>query len=320
MVRKNKDSKFIIYQVLYIFVVTVLALKGADLDLDKVISRNKVVDKSVRDSLVTLIDSLQANGMKFEIKVNPKVAEENMQLKEKIASMNLKMASLTEKINYTPPPIVQAPVKEPAQPKEQTILQSPISLTQTFLQYTWNVAKNSGSVPTSIYDPRNMHSPIVVIPPGQQKKFNLTEQTEVIAKYGSQKQTIKVLPMTPPQIKIDKVTTKMSGSDIYVQDLQNVTVFNVTVMYQRPDQLKITHTGPISVSGPYKDENGNYVYYVSLKLAGNKDQFDDWVDKYGNLKDADGRYKANFFFTAADKISKAHIVAGDSFYFTDFSR
>ena len=197
MVKKNRDSKFVIYQVLYIFVVTVLALKGADLDLDKVISKNNAVSKSVRDSLLTLIDSLNANGMKFEIKVNPKVAEENVQLKEKIAGMNLKMASLTDKINYTPPP-----VQEPAKPKEQIIMQSPISLTQTFLQYTWNIAKNSGSVPTAIYDPRNLHNPIVVIPPGQEKKFNLMEQTEVIAKYDSQQQTLKVLPMKPPETLI----------------------------------------------------------------------------------------------------------------------
>ncbi len=320
MVKKNRDSKFIIYQVLYIFVVTVLALKGADLDLDKVVSTSKVVDKSVRDSLVTLIDSLNANGMKFEIKVNPKVSAENVQLKEKIASMNMKIASLSEKIDNTPPPVQQPPVKEPPKPKEQIIMQSPISLKQTFLQYTWNVAKNSGSVSTAIFDPRNLNNPIVVIPPGQEKKFNLMEQTEVIAKYGSQEQTIKVMPMKPPEIKIEKVTTKMSGSDIYAQDLQNITVFNVSVIYQRPDQLKISYTGPISVSGPYKDSNGNYVYYVSLKIAGNKDQFDSWVDKYGNLRDADGRYKANFFFTASDKISRAHVVAGDSFYFTDFSR
>jgi len=319
MIRKNRDSKFVIYQVLYIFVVTVLALKGADLDLDKVISKNRAVDKSVRDSLVTLIDSLNANGMKFEIKVNPNVAEENIQLKEKIAGLNVKMASLTDKINDSPP-IIETPAHLINQPKEQIIMQSPISLTQTFLQFTWNVAKNSGSVPTAIYDPRNLNNPIVVIPPGQEKKFNLMEQTQVIAKYGSQRQSINVIPMKPPEIKIEKVTSKMNSSNIYAQDLQNITVFNVNVIYQRPDQLKITHTGPISVSGPYKDANGNYTYYVSLNIASNKNRFDDWLDKYGTLRESDGRYKVNFFFTADDRVSSAHVVAGDSFYFTDFSK
>lgn len=319
MINKNRDSKFVIYQVLYIFVVTVLALKGADLDLDKVISKNRAVDKSVRDSLVTLIDSLNANGMKFEIKVNPNIAEENSQLKEKIASLNLKMASLTKSINYTP--LVQKsnnPIIN--QPKEQMIMQSPISLTQTFLQYTWNIARNSGSVPTAIYDPRNLNNPLVVIQPGQEKKFNLMEQTQVVAKFGSQQETINVIPMKPPEIKIERVTSKMNSSNIYVKDLQNITVFNVTIIYQRPDQLKISHTGPISVSGPYKDAYGNYTYYVSLNIAPNKDRFDDWLDKYGSLRESDGRYKVNFFFTADDRISRAHVVAGDSFFFTDFSK
>ncbi|MCL5031245.1 MAG: hypothetical protein M1480_19755 [Bacteroidetes bacterium] len=319
MIKKNNDSKFVIYQVLYIFVVTVLALKGADLDLDKVISTNNAVNKSVKDSLVTLIDSLTTSGLKFEIKVNPNIEAENVTLKEKVASLNERMATLTEKIKEIPPVQNNIP-KEVTKQEEQTVLQSPISVTQTFLQFTWNIVKNNGDVSTSIYDPKKLNSPLVVVPPGQEKKFNLMDQTQVIAKYGSQEEKINVLPMKQPEIKIERVTTKMSSPNIYAQDLQNITVFNVAIIYQRPDQLKITHTGPISVTGPYKDADGNSVYYVSLRIASNKNKFDDWLDRYGNLREADGRYKVNFFFTADDKISKAHVTAGDSFYFTDFSK
>ena len=81
MINKNNDSKFIIYQVLYIFVITVLALKGAELDLSRVVSKENVVDISVRDSLNILIDSLYAQGIKFDIKLDEKV--ENEALKEK---------------------------------------------------------------------------------------------------------------------------------------------------------------------------------------------------------------------------------------------
>jgi len=70
MIAKNRDSKFIIYQVLYIFVIAVLALKGADLNLHRVVLTDEVIDKSVRDSLVTLIDSLYAQGVKFDIKLD----------------------------------------------------------------------------------------------------------------------------------------------------------------------------------------------------------------------------------------------------------
>ena len=46
MIKKERDSKFIIYQVLYIFVITVLAIKGADLNLREVVSKEHAVMKA----------------------------------------------------------------------------------------------------------------------------------------------------------------------------------------------------------------------------------------------------------------------------------
>ncbi len=316
MVQKNRDSKFIIYQVLYIFVITVLALKGADLDLNRVVLKDEVVNKSVRDSLMVLLDSLTSQGIKFDVKVEENALEENLALKEKLASLNNKMKDLADKVKEIPP---EKPEEKPVE-KEQEVLQSPISLKQTFIQYTWNKAKNSGNVPTSIYDPANMNTPLVVIPPGQEKTFDLTNQTEVVAKYGSQEDRIKVVPNRPPEIKINRVTTKMNNSDIYVQDLQRITVFTVTIVDERPNQLKVTWNGPISVSGPLKDTKGNPVYNVSLKIASTENKFDEWLDKFGNLREADGRYKVNFFFTVVDERSKDRVQVGDSFFFTDFSK
>ena len=295
MVRKNRDSKFIIYQVLYIFVITVLAIKGADLNLHAVVAKDKAVSMTVRDSLVTLIDSLYSQGTKFKIEINP-VKEENTKLKEKLVSLNEKVQDLTSSIQKEKKSESEKkPVEMPKQ-QEQTILQSPISKEQTFIQYTWNIAKNTGNVPTSIYDPKNMSKPIIVIPPGEEKKFNLLGQTEVIAKYGNQQQRIKVVPNKIPKIQIQKVTTKMNGDDIYVQDLQRITVFTVTIIDDRPGQLKVTHTGPISVTGPFKNSDGDPVYNVSLNLAPDQTSFDNWLDKYGDKTETDGRYKVNFFF------------------------
>lgn len=317
MIQKNRDSKFIIYQVLYIFVITVLALKGADLDLNRVVLKDEVVDKSVRDSLMVLLDSLTAQGIKFDVKIEENALEENAALKEKLATLNTKMKDLAQKVKEQPP---EEKPKEKPVVKEQEILQSPISLKQTFIQYTWNKASNSGNVPTSIYDPRDMSKPLTVIPPGQEKTFDLTDQTEVVAKYGSQEDRIKVVPNRPPEVKIARVTTKMNNSDIYVQDLQRITVFTVTILDERPEQLKVTWNGPVAVSGPMKDTKGNPVYNVSLKIASNENRFDEWLDKFGNLREADGRYKVNFFFTVVDERSKDRVQVGDSFYFTDFSK
>lgn len=315
MVNKNRDSKFVIYQVLYIFVITVLALKGADLDLNRVIPKDQAVSKNVRDSLVTLIDSLTKQGLRFNIQIDPNVVVENEELKQKIVSMNEKMKDLSKKI------VEEKPEKKPDEkPKELTVLQSPIAETQTFIQWTWNKAKNNGDVPTYLYDPKDMNTPIIVIPPGQEKTFDLTDQNEVIEKFGSQQQKIKVNINKPPEIKIQRVTTKMDGTDIYVKDLQRITDFTATIIDERPDQLKITYSGPISVTGPKKDNKGQPVYNISLNLAPTQEKFDEWVDRNGDYRDPDGRYKVNFFFIAVDQKTKDRVQVGDSFYFTDYSK
>ncbi len=320
MVYKNRDSKFIIYQVLYIFVITVLALKGANLDLRRVVSKEDTVEKCVRDSLVTFIDSLYAQGLKFDIKIDTNVVYENKALREKLASISKKMNDLNKQIRELPQPVPEPEiVKKEEKSSEQTKLQSPISVTQSFIQNTWNVTKNGGNVAVQIVDPRNGNV-ITTVPAGQEKKFDLTDQKEVVVKFGSQEDRVKVVPNRPPEVKIDLATTKMTGSDIYVQELQRVTVFTVRITDERPDQLKISFAGPISVSGPQTDAKGNLVYNVSLKLASNSDRFDEWVDKSGDLSETNGRYKTTFFFTVIDQRTKDKVQVGDAFYFTDFSR
>lgn len=315
MINKNNDSKFIIYQVLYIFVITVLALKGAELDLSRVVNKDNVVDISVRDSLNILIDSLYAQGLKFDIKIDEKV--ENEALKQKLANMNKQLSSLTTKLNEIPP---EERIEEKPELLENAKLQSPISVSQTFIQNTWNEVRNNGDVVTNIFDVRNTNSPIVSIQPGEKRRFDLTDQSELLIKFGSQEEIVKVLPNRVPEVKIERVTTKMNSGDIYVSELQRITAFKVTVLDERPEQLKVTHSGPISVSGPYKDAKGNLIYNVTLNIAPNETRFDEWMNRNSSLKEADGRYKANFFFTVVDEKSKDRIQVGDSFFFTDFSK
>jgi len=313
MIYKNRDSKFIIYQVLYIFVITVLALKGADLDLRRVALEENTVNKEVRDSLIAVLDSLYALGIDFSIKIDPNVVVENEKMREQLASLNKKLETLKDYV----PPRIEEPKKEEVE--EQTQMQSPISAKQTYIQYTWNIARNTGTVPAVIYDPKNINNPIAAVPPGQEKKFDLTDQTEVVIKFGTQEDRIKVLPNKAPEVKIERVTTKMNSSNIYVKDLQRITVFKVTIVDQRPDQLKVSWIGPISVTGPVKDSNGNPVYNVSLKIASTENSFENWLDKNGNLRESDGRYKVNFFCTVVDERSKDRVQVGDSFFFTEFS-
>jgi len=61
--KERKDVKFIIYQMLYVFVICVVALKGANLDLEEVISKENVVEKEYADSLKSFLDSILALGL-----------------------------------------------------------------------------------------------------------------------------------------------------------------------------------------------------------------------------------------------------------------
>ena len=63
----------------------------------------------------------------------------------------------------------------------------------------------------------------------------------------------------PPEIKIERTTTKMNNNDIYVAELQRINSFKVTISDPRPDQLKITPSGPVTITGPIKDKKGNLV-------------------------------------------------------------
>ena len=314
MVRRNRDAKFVIYQVLYIFVVTVLALKGAEINLGEVVDKDNVVEKSVRDSLINVVDSLSELGLKFNIEVDTNAAKENIILKEKLSKLNTQVASLSSKVREIP-----KLKKEVKKEKIEPNLPSPFSTNQTFLQYASNLAENKGDFPVTIYDP-NTKSEIANIPPKGSKKFELADQSEVVLKYGYQEEIIKVKPNLPPEIIIEKVTSKMDKSDIYVKELQRTTCFNVTVKDERLEQINISNSGPISVTGPRKDKKGNSVYTVSLNIASNEDRFNEWADRNDHLVDSDGRYKANFFFTAYDSKSKQKVEVGESFYFTEFSK
>jgi hypothetical protein len=314
MARQNKDSKFIIYQVLYIFVVTVLALKGAGLDLGEVVKKEDTVQKEVRDSLLAVIDSLNAKGLSFSINIDTTVVEQNIELKKQIASLSTNLKDLTKKIKTTPKP-KDSPIK-----KVEAKLPSPFSKTKTFLQYAWNEAENKGEVPVKIYDPSNLDEPIVIVPPDEKKRFDLTDQEEVIVNFGSQEERVRVVKNEPPKINIESVTTKMSKAEIYAKELHRITVFRVTISDERIDQIKVNYTGPIKVTGPVQDKEGNLVYNVSLNIALNETKFDEWADRNENLQEADGRYKANFFFDAYDVKSKHKVNVGDSFYFTDYDK
>ncbi|MFZ1291668.1 MAG: hypothetical protein WAR79_16345 [Melioribacteraceae bacterium] len=315
MVRRSRDAKFVIYQVLYIFVITVLALKGAEINLGEVVKKENVVAKSVRDSLINVVDSLSKLGLKFNIEIDENVVSENIELKEKLNKLNNQVASLSQKVKETPLPesII------PEEMKKEESVPSPFAKSMEFLQYSTNIAENKGDYTVTLIDSKN-NSELVRVEPKSKREFELTNQNEVIIKFANQTDRIKVKNNLPPEVDIKKVTNKMDKGDIYVKELQRTTCYTVEIKDEKIDQIKVTYSGPISVSAPQKDKKGNMIYNISLNLANTEDKFNDWADRNEQLMDSEGRYKANFFFTAFDTKSKQKTEVGEAFYFTEFSK
>jgi hypothetical protein len=313
MVRRNRDAKFIIYQVLYIFVITVLALKGAEINLGEVVDKERVVEKGVRDSLIEIVDSLTDLGINFNIEIDTAIVEENQILRERLTELNSQVAVLTKRV-------IKTPREKPEQKRSSKTsnLRSPFSKDIAFLQYATNLAENKSNENVTILDPET-NLQIVELSPWEKKEFELKNQNLVVINYGDRTDEVKVIKNNPPEILIEKVTTKMDRNEIFVKDLQRTTCFKIYIKDERPEQIKISHSGPINVNGPLKDNKGNIVYTVSLNLAANEDRFERWADDNEHLLDSDDRYKINFFFKAFDMKSKHNIEVGESFYFTEFS-
>lgn len=321
--RVNRESKFVIYQVLYIFVVTVLAIKGANLDLHEVISKDKAVKMSVRDSLLVIIDSLQAMGLSPDIKITAAVTEENTFLKRRIETLSNDLSKVQEKrvIQDEMEEVTGSLPKPAVQPEKaaEAPVQPPFAENLSLLQNTWNILKNRGNTVAEVIDPAGGKT-LASIKPGEEMKFDIRSQNELLVRYGGREFRMPTVPRRPPEIRIESVSSKMAGSDIYVQDLQRTTVFKIIVQDQRPDQLDIAFSGPVGVTGPFKDQKGNFVYNVSLKIAADEQKYDQWLSRTNPLKDNEGRYKVNFFITAVDRVTRARVQVGDSFVFTDFTR
>ena len=114
--KKARDVKFVIYQVLYIFVICVIALKGADINLEEVISKEKVVEKSYADSLKKYIDSLLALGLVPEIKIDTTRKLQNIaELQQQLQIMRTQLAVVTTSPDFKPPELKR---EDPEKEKE----------------------------------------------------------------------------------------------------------------------------------------------------------------------------------------------------------
>jgi hypothetical protein len=282
--KKGRDVKFIIYQVLYIFVICVIALKGADINLEEVLDAKQVVKKTYADSLKKYIDSILALGLipSISIDTNKIFTAEDM---ERV------MAELNQLKKDMPPPVVQQEqmritqqitkpdIKEPDKIKKATV--QGVELTQ----YSQSSLKNPYSETLVITAEGRT---LATIPPQQSAKILLGGESSVTFRVGDATDTKPTKPKQAPKIDIQKVGP--GGGDATLRSVQNSVGFRVTIVSNNPGDLDVKISGPISTK-----QVSPTVFDVTLTLLGSEAAFDAWS------KGKDAPYKASFTISVKDK-------------------
>ena len=306
--KRSKDVKFIIYQALYIFVVCVIAIKGANLDLTQVVEDDgkpkvfltpdsleklmEIIRKSiiVDTNLYVIIKKEDLEKMDDKIK-QLVVQPNNVQISSTpITSVNTFTTNnpLVEKN----PEVKKEEEKDPGEMKEIRI--GNIQLTQ----YTMNTLNNPYDTPLEVVG-------ITTIPPKSSKSFETGGQTSVVIKVGNQTKTVDMKPNEKPKVGMQRVASM--GEETRVSYLQSNTGYRVTISDDFPGQLDIKFNGPITV----KTVNAT-TFDVTMNAFGSKSAFDNFTDG------KDSPYSVGFTVSITDKIAGHKVTGQNSFIFGEW--
>lgn len=299
--RKNRDVKFIIYQSLYIFVVCVIAIKGANLDLTQVIEDDGKPKVFISpDSLEKLMEIIRKSVI-VDTTIYALIKKEDLaKMDEKIQQLVVNPQNLT--VSTTPvtfttnnPEQIQQPKieeKDPGEMKEIRI--GNIQLTQ----FTMNTLNNPYDTPLEVEG-------ITTIPPKSSKTFETGGQSSIVIKVGSQTKTVSLKPNEKPKIGISRVASM--GEDTRVTYLQSSVGFRVVISDDFPGQLDVKFNGPVTVKSV-----GSNTYDVTMNAFGSRSAFDNFTDN------KDSPYSVGFTVSVSDKIAGHKITGQNSFVFGEW--
>ena len=299
--KKNRDVKFIIYQALYIFVICVVTIKGANLDLTQVIEDDGQPKVFISpDSLEKLMEIIRKSI----------IVDTSMYViikKSDLEHMDEKIKQLV--VNQQPPLVSTTPVnmnttiekpkeEKPEEKKDPSQIQDirigNISLTQ----FTVNSLNNPYDVPMELVG-------ITTIPPKSTKQFTTGGENSVVIKVGNSTKTIELKPNQKPKISFQRVASM--GEDTRVTQLQSSVCYRVTIEDDFPGQLDIKFSGPCTVK-----EKGNYTYDVTMNGFSSKAAFDNFTDGKNSP------YSLGFTVNVTDKIAGHKIAGQQSFIFGEW--
>ncbi|MCC6866992.1 MAG: hypothetical protein IT280_12630 [Ignavibacteria bacterium] len=302
--KKQRDVKFIIYQALYIFVVCVVAIKGANLDLSQVIEddgKPKVIlTPEEMDSIKKLLEkAIIVDTNRFAL-VDKDLLKDNEKMKELVRQT---MVSNTSFVSSSPvvetTPIVEKNEKiEKIDPTTEQKIENEIVLGDIELyQYHVNSVSNRGNNPIVVAG--------VTIPAHSTKQVQLGGESTVTISAGDKSKTVNVKDNSKPKINIQRVSSM--GEDARASDLQRSIGFRVTISDDFPEQLDVKFNGPVTI-----ENKGNGVYDVKMNAFGSKSAFDNFIDN------KDAPYNVGFTVSVSDRLSGHKITGQQSFQFGEW--
>ena len=306
--RRSKDVKFIIYQALYIFVVCVIAIKGANLDLTQVVEDDgKPKVFLTPDSLEKLMEIIRKSVIvdtnMYVIIKKSDLEKMDDKIKQLVVNpMNVQVSSspITSVNTFTTnnPQVEQQKIEEKEEKKDpgemQEIRIGNIQLTQ----FTTNTLNNPYDTPLEVVG-------ITTIPPKSSKSFETGGQSSVVIKVGGQSKTVDLKPNEKPKVSMQRVASM--GEETRVSYLQSNTGYRVTISDDFPGQLDIKFNGPVTV----KTVNAS-TFDVTMNAFGSKSAFDNFTDG------KDSPYSVGFTISITDKIAGHKVTGQNSFIFGEW--
>lgn len=289
--KAGRDIKFVIYQVLYIFVVCVIALKGADINLEEVLSKESAVPIDVANEMKRKLDSLLAIG------IIPKMEWDSTKVysKEDVEKMLAGMVPKSEE-NKNIGMYVTETKKDPGVDIKTEIPKSDKLATVQgveFTQYTRPKLTNPYNENLEIYGDGKL---IATIPPKGSTVISVNGESSFTFKVGEAKDTKQTREKQAPKIDIQKFIT--DGEDASLRMIQGRVGYRVTVISSYAGDLNISISGPVTV-----DKKSPTQFDITLNMLGSESAFNAWT------KGKNEPYRTSFNVTVKDKFNMKHSIS-----------
>ena len=295
--KTGRDIKFVIYQILYIFVICVIALKGADIDLQSVTNIKDAEPKEVADKLRKQIDSIMKliPDSIFSVDSTKIYTQAYM---DKILAMLKNQPTdqepgSTKKENIGDKgPGFTTNIEDPNIPKGELNTKDPI--VPEFTQYTVSKVTNQYDKVLEIYGDGKK---LATIQPKTSGEVKVNGETNIKYEVNGRSGSKPTKQNLAPKVSMERYVTM--GEDASVSQMQNKVGYRITITDDILSNLDIN----ISGTGLKVDKVANNIYDVTLKMFGNESAFDAWS------KNKTSPYRVSFNVNVRDKYNPNHKLA-----------